>query len=122
MRRTIRALLPALALATLLWLHPFPARADTSAAEAGVGIAAGLCSLVYAPVKIVYALGGGMVGGLAWLLSGGDSAVSEPIFTASMRGNYVVTPANLKGTEDLEFIGRRPTDRQLRETAGATNW
>ena len=72
------------------------------------GLASALCSLVYAPVKIVYALGGLIIGGFAWVFSAGDSEVASAVVTPAVRGDYVVTPANRRGDEPLEFIGRSP--------------
>lgn len=83
--------------------------------EAGLGVAAGLISIVYAPAKVLYAAGGGLVAGMAYVLSAGDQDVTEPILTPSLRGDYVVTPAHLRGERQLEFIGREPEDRALRD-------
>lgn len=80
----------------------------TTAADAGLGIAAALSSLVYGPLKIVYAVLGGTIGGIAWGLSGGDSEVLGAVLLPAVRGDYVVTPSHLRGEEPLEFIGRRP--------------
>ena len=83
--------------------------------EAGLGVAAGLVSVVYAPAKVLYAAGGGLVAGLAYVFSAGDKQVTEPILTPALRGDYVVTPAHLRGERQLEFIGREPEDRALRD-------
>jgi hypothetical protein len=88
---------------------PGLARAQESAAETGgLGAAAALTSLIYGPVKVVYALGGLIVGGFAWPLSGGDSDVMWRIMNPAIRGDYVVTPAHLRGDKPLEFFGREP--------------
>jgi hypothetical protein len=102
----------AVALAFGAALSATPVQADESSAtqpvdsEAGLGIAAGLVSLVYTPAKVLYALGGGAVAGMAYLASAGDQDVTEPILTPSLRGDYVVTPEHLKGERSLEFFGR----------------
>jgi hypothetical protein len=83
--------------------------------EAGLGVAAGLISLFYAPAKVLYAAGGGLVAGLAYVVSAGDMEVVDPILTPALRGDYVVTPAHLRGERQLEFIGREPEDRALRD-------
>ena len=102
-----RSLLLVAALA--IWIQPGPAlAAGDTASEAGVGVGAALCSLLYGPVKIVYATLGLVFGGLAWGLSGGDSDVMNAVVTPAVRGDYVVTPAILRGERGLEFIGRRP--------------
>jgi hypothetical protein len=98
----------ALALAAVLALAPSPARAEEEslAYEGAVGLGAALSTLVYSPVKLAYAAGGLVVSGLAWLWSGGDSSVTKAVFTASVGGDYVVTPAHLEGSRPLEFVGR----------------
>ena len=92
----------------VLGASPGEARADSAGAEAGYGILAGVCSLVYAPVKVVYALGGALVGGFAWVFSAGDNDVARAVVTPAVRGDYVITPSILRGEDDLEFIGRDP--------------
>jgi hypothetical protein len=101
--------LAALACTLVLGLAPATALAQESTAEsAGYGVGAALCSLVYSPVKIVYAVAGGLIGGFAWLLSAGDSDVADAVITPAVRGDYVVTPSILRGEKPLEFIGRPP--------------
>lgn len=79
--------------------------------EAGIGMAAALATLVYGPVKIAYATLGLVFGGAAYGLSGGDSEVLHAVVTPAVRGDYVVRPANVTMSEDLEFIGREPAYR-----------
>lgn len=86
--------------------------ARSTASYGGKGVAAGLSSVVYAPVKIAYALGGSIVAGLAWVVSGGDNDVAKPIIDASVRGDYVVTPQHLTGERRLEFVGRPAADQR----------
>ena len=74
----------------------------------GLGAAAVLCSLVYGPVKVATAVLGLVVGGLSFPLSGGDSDVTMRVINTSVRGDYVVTPAHLRGEKPLEFWGRAP--------------
>jgi hypothetical protein len=76
------------------------------AAHYGLGVGAAICSLVYGPVKIVYATLGTITSGLAWVLTGGRSDVAREILAASVRGDYVVVPENLTFNEPLVFTGR----------------
>jgi hypothetical protein len=112
--RTARARVLAAAVAASLALGAGAARAEEERqpvdSEAGIGVAAGLVSLVYTPAKVLYALGGGVAAGMAYLASAGDQSVTEPILTPSLRGDYVVTPEHLRGERSLEFFGRHPTD------------
>ncbi len=107
-RRLRVALLTALLAITL---QAGPAWAESQAAEAGIGTAAALTSLIYGPVKVTYATLGLVIGGIAWGLSGGDSDVMNAIITPAVRGDYVVTPDMLRGRDDIEFIGRDPAYR-----------
>ena len=105
-----RSLLVSAVVCAVLAITPASASADAgeTSKQAGLGIGSAFASLVYAPVKIVYAIGGCVVGGLAWAFSGGDSEVLKVVVTPSVLGDYVVTPAHLTGDEPLEFFGRDP--------------
>lgn len=104
---TRRALVAGLALSLLV---AGGARAEASDSEGvGYGIGAALCSVVYGPAKIVYAILGSVVGAGAWAVTGGDAEVATPIFESALYGDYVVTPDVLRGERPLEFIGR-PSD------------
>ena len=97
-------------IAISLWAVPTVAPAAGSVKETGreggLGAAAALSTLVYAPVKLVYATGGVLVSGFAWAFTAGDSGVAETVLTRSLRGDYVITPEHLTGAEELVFIGR----------------
>jgi hypothetical protein len=81
-------------------------KAASVSRESGLGAAAAISSLVYGPVKVLYALGGLVIGSFAWVFTAGDSEVAEMVFTRSLRGTYVITPGILVGDESLQFIGR----------------
>ena len=97
----------ALAIALLLAMAPPSARAEEEgpAYSALVGIGAAVCTLVYSPLKVVYATGGSVVSGLAWLWTLGDTSVAGPILRSSVKGDYVVTPRHLEGQRSLHFVG-----------------
>jgi hypothetical protein len=113
----------ALAAALAIAVAASPARAGEAKqpvdSDAGMGIAAGLASLVYAPAKVIYAIGGGVAAGLAYVVSAGNKDVTEPILTPSVRGDYVITPEHLRGEKPLEFFGREPGDPGQRASAEA---
>ena len=98
------------ALCGFLAMAPASAMADTleMSKNAGIGVGSAMASLVYAPVKLCYALGGLVVGGLAWAFSGGDNSVAKVVLTPSVLGDYVITPAHLRGDETIQFFGRDP--------------
>ena len=78
--------------------------------EAGYGVGAALASVFYSPVKVTYAALGLLTGGLGYLLSGGRADVANNIIYPAVRGNYVVTPSHLKGTEPIYFVGAPPPE------------
>lgn len=87
------------------------ANAGGAAKEGGIGTAAALTSLIYGPVKIVYAAGGTIIAGCAWMFSGGEADVASTVLIRAVRGTYVITPETLQGAEEIEFVGRSPEYR-----------
>lgn len=104
-------LLAGMAVACLL-LAPGSALAKNKglsmAKTAGLGVGSAVTSLVYGPVKMVYALTGSLVSGIAWAFSGGDKDVAMVVLTPSVMGDYVITPKMLTGQDSVEFFGREP--------------
>ncbi len=105
-----RRLVMSWALCGFLAVAPAAAMADSleMSKNAGIGVGSAMASLVYAPVKLCYAIGGLIVGGLAWAFSGGDNSVAKVVLTPSVLGDYVITPDHLRGTQVIEFFGRDP--------------
>ncbi|MDH3213680.1 MAG: hypothetical protein OEM05_14460 [Myxococcales bacterium] len=104
-----RTTLATLALAAALALAPAPARAEEEESllyTGVVGVGSVVCTLVYSPLKVVYAASGLVVSGLAWMWTLGNTDVAGPIFTAAVGGDYVLMPAHLEGKQDLHFTGR----------------
>ena len=81
---------------------------SSPAEEAGLGIGSGLLSLVYFPLKLVYATLGGIVGGFTYVLTGGDLETAQTVWEPSFYGTYLITPAHLKGDEAVRFYGVSP--------------
>jgi hypothetical protein len=73
----------------------------------GVGYGAGalVSNVVYIPVKLVYAVLGGLVGGAAYGLTLGNTQTADTIWRSSLGGDYVVTPDMLEGKQPLHFSG-----------------
>src|SRR5262245_36705944 len=112
-------MLKGIALASLVTVMASPVYGQTAAPnnqaaeqpvgeEAGYGVGAALASVFYIPAKVTYAGLGLLTGGLGYLLSGGRADVANNIIYPAVRGNYVVTPSNLKGTEPIYFVGAPP--------------
>ena len=83
------------------------ALADDSGSATGAGLQAAswIATVPYGAAKVVYALSGGVVGSLAWMMSGGNTEVAKAIWNPSMTGHYIVQPQNLTGDKALHFIG-----------------
>ena len=79
--------------------------ASALAERAGTGIASVLASAVYAPTKVAYAATGTIVGGGAYLFSGGNRDVAKAVIGPAVGGHYIVTPERLSNLETLEFVG-----------------
>ncbi len=102
-------------------LAPGAAMAEESAtSEAGVGALSAISSLVYGPVKLLYAITGTVIGGMAWGLSGGDGEVLHAVVTPAVRGDYVVTPEHIRMEKQVEFFGEDPEYRGTYGTYGST--
>ena len=76
-----------------------------SASSAGMQAAAGFSTLLYLPVKVAFAIGGGIVGGLAYAFSGGNEQAAKSIWTTSLYGTYILTPDHLQGNRPIRFLG-----------------
>lgn len=98
-------------LALSLAAGPAWAEEDQLAAEAGMGALSAVSTLLYGPVKLLYAGCGLIFGGIAWGLSGGDSDVMMRVVTPAVRGDYVITPRHLRMEDKVEFFGQDPAYR-----------
>lgn len=77
----------------------------SSPEAAGLQAACWALTVPYGAVKMAYAIGGGIVGGLAWAITGGDMEVAKSVWIPSMTGHYIVQPQNLTGEKHLYFVG-----------------
>jgi hypothetical protein len=62
-------------------------------------------STLYFPAKLVFALGGALASGVAYVATLGDSQPSQRIWDASVEGDYIVTPSMIEGTDHVDFVG-----------------
>lgn len=98
-----------------------PAAEPAAGEEFGWGVGSVLANLFYMPAKVTYAGLGLLTGGLGFVLSGGRADVANNIIYPSIKGNYVVTPNHLKGTDPLYFVGAPPEPTPSESyAAGAT--
>jgi hypothetical protein len=84
---------------------PRAARADENGHSAIVWVGTVATNLFYIPVKTVHAGLGGLVGGLSWLVTGGNPNAANAVFDHTMYASWYVSPEMLEGKEDLYFFG-----------------
>lgn len=87
---------------------PVSSTEDTSqgtASGAGMQAASAVATILYFPFKAAFAIGGGIVGGLAYVFSGGSDTTAKNIWTTSMYGTYIITPEHLTGDRAVRFLG-----------------
>ncbi len=89
---------------SLLLTTPAMVQADYLA-DAGMGTVTVLANAVYIPLKLTYAMLGGVTGGVAYVLTGANYQVAEQIWTPSLGGNYVLHPDHLRGQQTIYFSG-----------------
>jgi len=77
----------------------------SSPEAAGLQAACWALTIPYGAAKMAYAIGGGIVGSLAWAMTGGNMEVAKSIWIPSMTGHYIVQPENLTGEKPLYFVG-----------------
>ena len=76
-----------------------------SASSAGMQAAAGFSTLLYLPFKAAFAIGGGIVGGLAYVFSGFDESSAKKVWNTTLYGTYIITPEHLQGDRPIRFLG-----------------
>ena len=76
-----------------------------TASSAGMQVAAGVSTLLYFPLKAVFAIGGGIVGGLTYLFSGLDENSAKKVWDTTLYGTYIITPDHLQGNRPIRFLG-----------------
>ncbi|MBI3356385.1 MAG: hypothetical protein HY038_06395 [Nitrospirae bacterium] len=109
MKRSTRNFFIGAAFGLLIALTGNPATAaensETTPGGVGLQAASWLVTIPYGAVKVAYALGGGIVGSLAWAVTGGNTTVAKAVWIPSITGDYIVRPENLTGEKPLQFVG-----------------
>ncbi|MCW5892364.1 MAG: hypothetical protein KIT14_17725 [bacterium] len=73
--------------------------------DAGWGSLTVLSNVLYMPAKVGYALFGGLTGGAAYGLTGGDYDTAQNVWDPALSGTYVLTPGMLRGEQPIQFAG-----------------
>jgi hypothetical protein len=92
-----------------------PAEDSTSGSNGsegtGIQVASWALTVPYCLGKTAFAVGGGLVGGLGYLFSGGNSKTAQTIWTTSIYGTYILRPAHVRGEEPIHFLGKSSEDQ-----------
>ncbi len=92
-----------------------------TASGAGMGAAAGACTVLYLPFKAAFAIGGGIVGGLAYVFSGFNEQTAKSVWIPTMYGTWYITPEHLSGDRPVRFLGVAAESEGMPTTPAATN-
>lgn len=95
-----------------------PAQGGVNWKGVGLGAGAVATNLVYVPVKLVYGILGGIVGGAGYALTGGNKQVADSIWRSSLGGDYVLTPDQIAGQKPIYFSGPSEAGQSQASTAG----
>lgn len=84
-----------------------PSGDASTGTPSGVGMqaASAVATILYFPFKAAFAIGGGVIGGLAYAFSGGSEQTAKNIWIPSIYGTYIITPDHLKGDKPVRFLG-----------------
>ncbi len=80
--------------------------AESQGGKAALEATSWLLTAPYGAFKAVYAIGGCIVGGVAWVVTGGNKEQAESIWTPAVTGDYIIRPENLTGERPLHFVGK----------------
>jgi hypothetical protein len=86
-----------------------------------MGAASAAATILYFPFKAAFAIGGGIVGGLAYVFSGFSEPTAKSIWVPSMYGTYVITPEHLSGDRPVRFLGVAAESEGMPTTPAAAN-
>jgi hypothetical protein len=104
-----RRIVAALLLAAMIGMASArPVAADDEnrfATDFGYGVGAFFTNLLYMPTKFTYATLGAITGGFAYVLTGFNYNVGKSVWVPSTGGDYVITPAMLRGDDPIYFSG-----------------
>jgi len=94
---------------------------ERTPAGVGMQLAAFGATIPYFVGKGAFAIGGGIVGGLAYLFSGLNEQTAKSIWVPSMYGTYVLTPEHLTGGRAIHFWGVSAENAEEPAPADLTN-
>jgi len=83
-----------------------PENGTSSTNSMGLQIASGALSVLYTPIKLAYAMLGGIFGSFAYLVTAGNEEVAQTIWSSSLGGTYWLAPEHLRGDTPIHFRGQ----------------
>ncbi len=100
-------IVPTVVFAVLVSLAPVSraAAAPPYVSDLGYGMAAAATNLFYLPAKMLYALGGGVVGTLAYGLTAGNLDAAHNVWSPSLGGTWVLSAEMMAGKKSVLFSG-----------------
>ena len=105
-RRAVSGALACAVLAAALPALGDPKHANQNiAVEGGLGAGSAIASILWSPLKLVYAFGGLVIGGLGYAWAGADGEVSKRVLKTCLAGDYIITPEHLMGEKRIRFAG-----------------
>ena len=109
-RLSIMAIVVVLTFSAVVVTPAWSQSADTdtrqgTAGGVGMQLAAFGATIPYFVGKGAFAIGGGIIGGLAYVFSGFNEQTAKSIWVPSMYGTYLITPEHLTGDRPVRFLG-----------------
>jgi len=98
----------AIVLLALIGMPPASLRAEDNIEKAGVGVGVTAGNLWFLPIKVISVTVGALSGALSYIVTGGNTELTQQIWQDTSQGPYVVTPELARTS-----IGQRP---ELQET------
>jgi hypothetical protein len=81
--------------------------------QVGIGFSTAIGNLFYIPAKVTYATLGGVAGGVAYVFTRRDHRAAHDIWHNSLGGDYVLTPAMIRGQDPIHFMDAGTDKNQL---------
>jgi len=96
---------------------------ETSSHDEGIGIkiASWAATVPYCLAKSTFAALGGIVGGFAFVFSGGNAETAKAVWTTSIFGTYIIRPVHLRGQESVHFLGQADEDQKAPGTPATSD-
>jgi hypothetical protein len=104
-RLRCRRLIAGLVLSLVLSSTGAKAEGSGAASNFLVGMSAGVLTLVYTPLKLIYATSTIPISGLVYVWSIGNAQVAGRLLRCGTQGTFVLTPEHLRGNVSLDFVG-----------------